>query len=104
MPTSFTRADVARIAALARLELDEAALDRYARQLGDILAYAERVQQVDTAGVAPYRADVGADDTDDPSALRPDVVTPSFDQAAALANAPQGDRVAGTFVVPKVIG
>jgi aspartyl-tRNA(Asn)/glutamyl-tRNA(Gln) amidotransferase subunit C len=101
MPTSFTRADAARIAALARLELDEAALDRYARQLSDILAYAEHVQQVDTTGVEPYR---GADDEDSQSALRPDLVTPSFTQAEALANAPQGDRAAGTFVVPKVIG
>lgn len=97
MPTSFTRADAARIAALARLELDDAALDRHARQLADILAYAERVQQVDTTGVEPYRADVAA-------VLRPDTVTPSFGQAEALANAPQGDHAAGTFVVPKVIG
>lgn len=97
MPTSFTRADVARIAALARLELNDAALDRHARQLGDILAYAERVQQVDTTGIEPYRADVA-------DALRPDTVAPSFGQTEALANAPQGDRTAGTFVVPKVIG
>ena len=101
MPTSFTRADAARIAALARLELDDAALDRYARQLGDILAYAERVQQVDTTGVAPYRS---TDSEDGDAALRPDVASPSFTQAEALANAPQGDRTAGTFVVPKVIG
>lgn len=104
MPTSFTRADAARIAALARLELDDAALDRYARQLADILAYAERVQQVDTTGVEPYRTGAGDEAPGGPDALRADAVAPSFTQAEALANAPQGDRAAGTFVVPKVIG
>jgi uncharacterized protein YggT (Ycf19 family) len=53
MPAAFTREDVARIAALARLELDVAEIDLLARLLGDILAYAEQVQQIDTTGVAP---------------------------------------------------
>ena len=44
----FTRDDVAAIAALANLELDDAELDLFARQLGDILAYAEEVQRIDT--------------------------------------------------------
>lgn len=97
MPTSFTRADAARIAALARLELSDDALDRYARQLTDILAYAEHIQEVDTTGVPPYRADVDA-------SLRADTVGPSFTAAEAIANSPHADRTSGTFVVPKVIG
>src|SRR5207245_8914730 len=52
MPAAFTRADVAAVAALANLELEPSELDLFARQLGDILAYAEQVQQVDTTGVA----------------------------------------------------
>ena len=47
------REQVERIAALANLELDEADLDLLARQLGEILAYASEVQQVDTRGVPP---------------------------------------------------
>ncbi len=49
---AFTPDDVERIAELARLALtdDERAL--FARQLADILAYAEQMQQVDTSGVA----------------------------------------------------
>src|ERR1700726_4427630 len=47
------REQVERVAALANLELDEADLDLFARQLGEILAYASEVQQVDTRGVPP---------------------------------------------------
>ena len=49
----FTRDEVAAIAALANLELDDDELDLFARQLGDILAYADEVQQIDTTGVPP---------------------------------------------------
>ena len=41
MPAAFTREDVAKIAALANLELEPAEIDLFARQLGDILSYAE---------------------------------------------------------------
>lgn len=104
MSSPFSRADVARIATLARLELSESELDLYARQLGGILEYAERIQDVDTTGVPPYMStlvprDVSADD-----GLRDDTPTPSFSAAEALRNAPEGDRASGTFVVPKVIG
>ena len=53
MPAAFTRDQIAAIAALAQLELDAAEIDLFARQLGDILAYAEQVQQIDTTGVPP---------------------------------------------------
>lgn len=94
----FTRADVARIATLARLELTETELDLYARQLGGILEYAERIQEVKTEGVPPYASTLPSD------ALREDVPVASLLREDALRNAPQGDRTTGTFVVPKVIG
>src|SRR5438045_9427168 len=53
MAAGFSRAQVEAIAALANLELTPAELDLFAQQLGDILAYAEEVQQVDTAGGRP---------------------------------------------------
>ena len=42
----FSRADVERIARLARLELTNDEKDLYARQLADILEYAAQVQAV----------------------------------------------------------
>jgi Asp-tRNA(Asn)/Glu-tRNA(Gln) amidotransferase C subunit len=40
----FSRAEVEAIAALANLELDENEIELFARQLGDILAYADEVR------------------------------------------------------------
>src|SRR5262245_40036827 len=52
MADILTRADVERIAALARLELTTEEVERFAGQLTAILAYADQVQQVDTSGAA----------------------------------------------------
>jgi aspartyl-tRNA(Asn)/glutamyl-tRNA(Gln) amidotransferase subunit C len=101
MSSPFSRADVARIAALARLELTDEELDLYARQLGGILDYAERIQEVDTTGIAPYATTLPGPAGD---ALRSDDPAASFTSDEALRNAPTGDRASGTFVVPKVIG
>ena len=99
MPAAFTREDVAKIAALANLELDPSEIDLFARQLGDILRYAEQVQQVDTAGV-PATASVLTRH----SAERPDEVQPCLDRDEALAGAPDAALDAGFFKVPRVIG
>jgi aspartyl-tRNA(Asn)/glutamyl-tRNA(Gln) amidotransferase subunit C len=101
MSSSLSRADVARIATLARLDVTDADLDLFAQQLGGILEYAERIQSVDTTGVPPYATTLAgpADST-----LRDDAPRASLSREEALLNAPQGDRASGTFVVPKVIG
>jgi aspartyl-tRNA(Asn)/glutamyl-tRNA(Gln) amidotransferase subunit C len=102
MTTGFTREEIAAIAALARLELEPAELDLFVRQLSDILAYADEVQQIDTTGVPPTASVVTPDASD-----RPDQVCPSLDIGEALANAPDRDltRITGGFFkVPRVIG
>jgi aspartyl-tRNA(Asn)/glutamyl-tRNA(Gln) amidotransferase subunit C len=104
MSSPFSRADVARIATLARLELSESELDLYARQLGGILEYAERIQEVDTTGVPPYMSTVAPHDAHSADGQRDDTPAASFSAAEALLNALDGDRASGTFVVPKVIG
>jgi aspartyl-tRNA(Asn)/glutamyl-tRNA(Gln) amidotransferase subunit C len=99
VPTAFTPADVARIAALANLELDADELDIFARQLGEILAYADQVRQIDTIGVPPTASVVMRHAAD-----RADHTRPSLDRDAALANAPDAALDAGLFRVPRVIG
>ena len=99
MPAAFTREDVAKIASLANLELDRSELDLFARQLGDILTYAEEVQQVDTTGVPPTATMLPRHAAD-----RPDEVAPSLARDEALANAPDAALEAGFFKVPRVIG
>ena len=108
MAERFTRADVTAIAALANLELDDAELDLFARQLGDILTYAEEVQRLDTTGVPPTANIVAGFREPAPASRRDreDVERPGLDREAALANAPDPSRQAGVDVfyrVPRVI-
>lgn len=99
MPATFTSQDVDRIAALAQLALSDEEKELFRKQLADILAYAEQVQAVDTSGV-PATAHVHAALAHE----RDDVPRPSLSAADALANAPDADRDAGFFRVPRVIG
>jgi aspartyl-tRNA(Asn)/glutamyl-tRNA(Gln) amidotransferase subunit C len=98
MPADFTHDEIAAIAALAHLELDASEADLFARQLGEILAYAEVVQQIDTTGVPPTSsvARQGAD--------RPDEIRPCLDRDDVLSGAPDAALDAGFFKVPRVIG
>jgi aspartyl-tRNA(Asn)/glutamyl-tRNA(Gln) amidotransferase subunit C len=98
MPTTLTVADVERIAALAHLELTDDEKPLFTRQLADILAYAEQLQAIDTAGV-PATAHVHAAQHE-----RDDEVRRSLAPAEALANAPDPAVEAGLFRVPRVIG
>jgi aspartyl-tRNA(Asn)/glutamyl-tRNA(Gln) amidotransferase subunit C len=97
VPSPLTRERVAAIAALANLELEPSELDLFARQLAEILAYAEEIQGADTTGVEPTASVVMRHTAD-----RADTVAPSLAPDAALANAPEAQ--APFFRVPRVIG
>ena len=99
MSTPLSVADVERIAALAHLELTDEEKELFTRQLAEILAYAEQVQQIDTSGV-PATAHVNMRHP----AEREDVLKPSLSIEDAVANAPEAEREAGLFKVPRVIG
>ena len=99
MSDVLSRADVARIAELAHLELTDAEADAFTRQLSDILEYAMQVQALDTSGVPPT-SHVLVDAMID----RDDVETPSVDRQTAVAAAPDGEEQSGLFRVPRVIG
>ena len=99
MSSGFTREQVAAVAALANLELDPSEIDLFARQLGDILAYADEVQRVDTTGVPPTASIVTRHPSD-----RPDEVRAMLDRDEVLANAPDPASDEGFFKVPRVLG
>src|SRR5262245_31165395 len=99
MSSAFTRDDVSAIAALAHLDLTTDELDLFARQLGDVLAAAQELQQLDTAGVPPTASIVTRHAVD-----RPDAVGPSLDRDVVLAAAPDAAIGLGFFRVPRVIG
>ncbi len=94
----LTRADVERIARLAHLELTESEAEQFTRQLGDILAYFERLNRLDTTGVEATTHPV----TSAP-VMRADELRPSMPVDDTFGNAPDrgGSRL---FRVPKVIG
>ncbi|MPZ17473.1 MAG: Asp-tRNA(Asn)/Glu-tRNA(Gln) amidotransferase subunit GatC [Luteitalea sp.] len=99
MTRMLTTADIDRIAALAHLELTPEERELYARQIAEILAYAEQVREVDTTGVPPTSHVLAP-----AMRVRPDEKQPCLDPRESLANAPDAQRSAGFFRVPRVIG
>ena len=93
---ALDKAVVAHIAALARIRLSEAELEPLADELSHILTWVERLNEVDTSGVAPMTS-VAA--TLLPT--RDDEVTDGGCREDILGNAPRTAR--GFFVVPKVV-
>lgn len=92
----ISREDVAHVAKLARLEVNEEEQATFARQLSAILTYIDQLKQVDTAGVEPTATVLPTDNV-----FRDDVVRASLPREQALANAP--DQVDGFFRVPKIL-
>lgn len=92
----ISKADVLHVANLARLELDDSAIERFAGQIDTILAYVDALKQVDTAGVVPTTHALALT-----NAFRDDEVRGHLDREEGLANAPEKED--GAFVVPKVI-
>ena len=99
MSELLTREDVRHIAELASLELTDAEVETFTRQLAEILAYARQVQEIDTTGVPPTSHVAGAAPLD-----RPDDPRPSLPRDVLLDSAPDGSIEAGLFRVPRVIG
>lgn len=88
--------DIAHVARLARLDLDEVKMELYRRQLGVILEHAAQVQALDTSSVEPTAHPLGFT-----NALRPDEVRPSLDRDEVLAQAPSTRD--GYFVAPPAL-
>jgi aspartyl-tRNA(Asn)/glutamyl-tRNA(Gln) amidotransferase subunit C len=93
---AISEEQIRHVADLARLSLEDREVDEMTRQLAQILAYVETLQQVDTDGVEPmsHVHAITATPRDD----RPQ---PTLAAEAALAGAP--DRKGDLFRVPKII-
>ncbi len=96
-PGQITREQVAHVAGLARLTLDDDELELFTQQLATILAHAADVESLDLDDVPP---------TSHPyplrNVLRPDEVRPCLDRDEVLAEAPAAED--GMFRVPPVLG
>jgi aspartyl-tRNA(Asn)/glutamyl-tRNA(Gln) amidotransferase subunit C len=93
----FTEADVRKIADLARLELSDQEVTKFASQLGDILGYIQKLNELDTTGVEPMTTPHAFD-----TPLRDDEVIPSLGPTAMLQSAP--DQMYENYKVPQVLG
>jgi aspartyl-tRNA(Asn)/glutamyl-tRNA(Gln) amidotransferase subunit C len=93
---SLDKEAVSRIAHLARLGVDPAESDTYARNLSDILSFVEQLNAVDTAGVEPM-----AHPLDASQRLRADQVTETDRREQYQRVAPRVE--AGLYLVPRVI-
>ena len=89
--------EVLYVAHLARLELDEASIEKFAGQIDEILGYIEKLNQVDTRDVKPTSHAIFLT-----NAFREDEEKEPIDRELALANAPE--KEGGNFVVPKIVG
>jgi len=92
----ISREQVEHVAVLARLELPPEEIDTFTGQMDAILAYVEKLNELDTTGIVPTAHAVPME-----NAFRADEVRPSIGTENALGNAPA--RVEDFFRVPKVI-
>ena len=96
----ITESDVAKIAALAHLELTDEELRALAPQVAAIVAYVEQLNELDTSAVEPSIGGLTPEGKRTDSA-REDEARPSLGQELALDQAP--DPASGHFRVPKVL-
>jgi aspartyl-tRNA(Asn)/glutamyl-tRNA(Gln) amidotransferase subunit C len=93
----ITPEEITKVAHLARLELSPDEVTRMTDEVGAILSYIDKLNELDTTGIKPTTHALAIS-----NAFREDVVVPSLPQAEALQNGPLHNDEA--FVVPKVIG
>ena len=91
-----TDLDVAYVAKLARLSLSEEETQLFQTQVQQVLAYADKLREVDVSGV-----DIAAHAVPMFNVFREDAPRDWFTAEEALSNAPR--QANGLFIVPKVV-
>jgi aspartyl-tRNA(Asn)/glutamyl-tRNA(Gln) amidotransferase subunit C len=91
-----SKVDVAHIAELARLKLSAEETELFEKQLGDVLKYVEKLNEVNVEGVEPAAHAVPIFNV-----FREDKPCNWFTVAQALSNAPR--QANNLFIVTKVV-
>jgi aspartyl-tRNA(Asn)/glutamyl-tRNA(Gln) amidotransferase subunit C len=94
---SLCRADVEKVALLARLRLSDKELETITGELAQIVGYVDQLAEVNTDGVEPMAHAIELSNV-----FRGDQLTPSLPRDEALANAPHHDERG--YLVPAVLG
>lgn len=95
-PMSVTKDDIAKVAILARIQLDADQVPKITDGINEILGLVDKMQQANTENIAPL-----ANPHDATQRLREDEVTAINERDKLLDNAPESEN--GLFLVPKVI-
>lgn len=97
MSSALSRDDVAHVARLARIVLDDTEVEHYTEHLGKILDHASQLESLDLDDVPPMSHPYPLSNV-----LRDDVVGPTLDRDEVLGQAPESDD--GQFSVPSILG
>jgi len=92
----ISKEDVIKVSELARLEFKKEEIEKFTEQLGNILEYIEKLNELDTDNVEPtsHVLDIS-------TPLREDKVVEWLSAEEVLKNAPESED--DFFVVPQVI-
>lgn len=94
---AISRDDVAHLAKLARIEMNEVELDHLAQEMEIILKAVARVQEIATSDVPPTSHPIPVNNV-----VREDRVRPSLTSQEALSGAPAQSE--SRFKVPQILG
>lgn len=94
--STISSAEVARVAALARIALTEEEIERFAQELGVIADSVAKVSEVATPDVPATSHPIPLTNV-----LRADVIAPTLDRDEVLAMAPAHED--GQFLVPQIL-
>lgn len=97
MSGEISRDEVAHVASLARLRLNDDELDTFTEQLCVVLETAAALNSLDLDDVPPMAQPYPLQNV-----LRDDVIVPSLDREEVLAQAPEVEG--GRFRVPPALG
>lgn len=92
----ISKAEVEKVASLARLEITEAEAEQYATQLEQIINMVEKLNELDTENIKPTTHAVPLTNV-----LREDVAAKGLDRNLVLKNAP--DSQDGYIKVPSIM-
>ena len=92
----ITKEDVEYVAGLAQLRLDDETKLRLVKEMGDILSYMDKLDELNTDEIEPMMHVLHMTNV-----FREDIVGKSLDREAVFKNAP--DAHDGYFLVPRIL-
>ena len=93
----ISAADVAKVARLARLDIDDAQVEHFTEQLGKVMGHFSDIDALDLSNVEPMTQPYQL-----VNVMREDVEMPTLDTDEVLAAAPAAEE--RRFRVPPIIG